>query len=134
MPPSLRIHRLADNGDSRGRNFSLPVSSLEFLGAVRDVHFAEIRPGAVRGNHYHAFRRKIVCIHYADAWSLHWDAGPDTPVQRQSFEGSGVVIVEIEPTIAHAVRNDGSVEMQMVGFSNLVFDPNNRETYPREVV
>ena len=134
MPPSLTIHRLADNGDSRGRNFSLPASSLEFLGAVRDVHFAEIRPGAIRGNHYHVFRRKMVCVHYADAWSLHWDTGPDTPIQRQNFEGSGVVIVEIEPTISHAIRNDGSVEMQMVGFSNLVFDPNNRETYPRQVV
>ena len=134
MPPTLRIHRLEDSGDARGGNFSIPNSSLEFLGSVCDVHFAEIRPGAIRGNHYHVHRRKMLCVHHTDAWSLHWDTGPDTPNQRENFEGSGVVIVEIEPLIAHAIRNDGRAEMQIVGLSNLVFDPNNRETYPRQVV
>lgn len=112
----------------------MPDSSLEFLGAVRDVHFAEIHPGAIRGNHYHALRRKVVCIRYAGDWSFHWDTGPDTAVQTENFSGSGAVVVEIEPLSSHAVRNDGSTILQMVGFSNIVFDPNRRETYARQVV
>jgi hypothetical protein len=128
------MFRLTDSGDLRGSNFCVPDSSLEFLGCVRDVHLAEIRPGAVRGNHYHAFRRKVLCIRYTDAWSMHWDTGPDTPVQTENFSASGVVVVEIEPLVSHAVRNDGNLVMQLMGFSNLVFDPNKRETYGRQVV
>ena len=132
MTASLRIIRVEDHGDSRGSSFTVP--SLDFLDSVRDTHIADILPGAIRGNHYHQQRREVICLRYADRWSLHWDSGADTPIQTKTFAGSGLVIVEIEPLVSHAVRNDGRSTIHMVGFSDSRFDPEQPDSYPREVV
>src|SRR5665213_846487 len=121
--PSLRIIRVEDRGDSRGVSFTVPLSSLDFLGSVRDAHIADILPGAIRGNHYHKLRREVICLRYEDRWSLHWDSGADTKIRTETFAGSGLVLVEIEPLVSHAVRNDGCSTIHMVGFSDLRFDP-----------
>jgi len=132
--PSLRIVRSEDRGDHRGSSFTVPVPSLDFLGSVRDMHMADICPGAVRGNHFHEHRREVLCIRYADQWSLHWDSGADTEIQTKTFNGSGLVVVEIEPNVSHAVRNDGLSTIQVVGFSNASFDPNCPDSHPRPLV
>ena len=132
--PALRIIPADDRGDARGSSFTLPQSCLQFLAAVRDVHVADIVPGAVRGNHYHQQRREVLCIRHTDAWSLHWDNGPGTEVRRQNFTGSGLVLVEIEPEVSHAVRNDGSAVLHLVGFSDLPFDPQHPDAKARPLV
>jgi dTDP-4-dehydrorhamnose 3,5-epimerase-like enzyme len=130
----LRVIRLTDTGDVRGSSFQSPPGCLDFLGAVRDIHTATINPGSVRGNHYHELRREVLCIFYTDQWSLHWDCGPDTEIRREAFSGSGAVMVEIEPQASHAVRNDGKSEIQMVGLSSVPFDPEEPDSFRRQVV
>jgi hypothetical protein len=132
--PSLRIIRVQDHGDSRGSSFTVPSPSLDFLGSVRDMHVADILPGAVRGNHDHKLRREVVCVRYADLWSLYWDSGAGTAILTETFTGAGLVIVEIEPLVSHAVRNDGRFTIHMIGFSDAVFDSQHPDSYPREVV
>ena len=131
---SLRVFHLADNSDIRGSSFSVPASAWEFLGSVQDMHIADIRPGTVRGNHYHRNRRYVLCIRYIDRWALHWDSGAETQVQTQNFSGSGLVLVEIEPMLSHAVRNDGSSVIQMIGIYNTVYDPKKPDSHLRRVV
>ena len=134
MQDSVRIIQLTDAGDHRGSSFATPLECLEFIGSVRDIHIASIRPGALRGNHYHQQRREILCIRYADRWSLHWDSGSGTEIRRAEFSGSGVVMVEIEPLASHAVRNDGNAEIHMIGFSNRLYDPKQPDSHLRKVV
>ncbi len=134
LQPSLRILRLPDAGDFRGSSFTAPISSLQFLGSVRDMHIADIGPGAVRGNHFHEHRREVLCIRYTDSWSVHWDSGANTEIQRETFSGSGLVLVEIEPLISHAVRNDGSSPICMVALSDRSFDPRSPDSQPRKVI
>ena len=134
MGKCLRTIELNDSGDYRGHSFAVPAECFEFLRAIRDVHIATINPKAVRGNHYHLGRREVLCIFHTDSWSLHWDSGPDTEVLHETFSGSGVIVVEVEPLGAHAVRNDGNSVIQMVGFSDMPFDPSNPDAYARKVI
>jgi dTDP-4-dehydrorhamnose 3,5-epimerase-like enzyme len=71
MRKPVRIILLEDTGDHRGGSFAIPGPCLEFLDSVRDVHIASMRPGEVRGNHYHRDRREILCVVYTGQWSFH---------------------------------------------------------------
>ncbi len=95
---------------------------------------ATIRPGRVRGNHYHRDHFELLLILHTDRWSLHWDEGPDTPVQKREFQGAGAVMVEIEPLASHAVRNDGQTDLQIIGMASSIHDPASPDSIPRRVV
>ena len=130
----VRITGLGDNSDDRGSSFA-PRIPIDRLGPrIVDIHLATIRPGHVRGNHYHRDHFELLLILYADDWSLHWDDGPDTRIQSREFKGAGAVMVEIDPLASHAVRNDGQADLQIVGLANKVYDPTSPDAIPRQVV
>jgi dTDP-4-dehydrorhamnose 3,5-epimerase-like enzyme len=133
FPPALRILRLPETNDPRGSSFTVPLPAMQFLGAVRDIHISDTRPGSVRGNHYHQRHREVLCIRHFDTWSLHWKAAVETDIQTESFAGSGFVVVEVDPSIAHAIRNDGKLQMQVIGLSDREFDPQNPDSCPLKI-
>jgi hypothetical protein len=125
---------LRDSGDARGSSFSIPAELFEGPFPVEDMHVATIEPGAVRGNHYHAVRSEILVILAADRWSLHWDEGAGTPVRQREFAGPGAVLVNVPIGMSHAVRNDGTVALQLIGLTNGPYDVGRPDAYPRTVV
>ena len=138
----VRVVPLPDaGGDDRGGSFPLSLSALarEASGAfdppfqLTDAHVTGLRPGRVRGNHFHARRHEILLVLPGARWSLWWDHGEGTPVSTSSFDGSEPVAVLISPLCSHAVRNDDSREMQIVGLSDLAYDEE-PDVFPRAVV
>lgn len=120
--------------DDRGASFTVAVDHLEFLGAPKDMHVACVRPGKVRGNHFHAERRELIVVIHSDAWSLHWDSGPDTEPDGRSFSGTGAVAVAVPPNAAHAIRNDGDADLWLVASSDGPWHPDRPDAYPRALV
>ncbi|WP_459115363.1 polysaccharide biosynthesis C-terminal domain-containing protein [Pseudonocardia eucalypti] len=114
----MEVVPLDESADHRGFSFSLLSEHLGRIGGVHDLHIAEIRPGEIRGNHYHAKRGEIIAIVYHDEWSLHWDEGDGTESRSQVFQGAGAVAVVPPKNWSHAVRNDGSQSMLIVAASD----------------
>jgi predicted RNase H-like nuclease len=114
---SVRIRELAPRSDARGSSFSLDEG----------YHLATIRPGHVRGNHFHREERELLVVLYTDAWTLAFDSGENTPIETRTYTGSGAVAIEIEPMSAHAIRNDGSVDLHL-------FVVGNAPAYPRRLL
>jgi dTDP-4-dehydrorhamnose 3,5-epimerase-like enzyme len=129
----LTTLQLENRGDGRGSSFSLPHRWLRVLTALEDMHISTLLPGHIRGNHYHVDRRELIVVLYADSWSLHWDGGPGTPVQRHEFEGSGAALIVIPPLASHAIRNDGRTDLQLMAASDGRYDPAAPDAYPRKV-
>ena len=134
MKDMTKITHLANREDERGSSFSVPIGSISFVSPVQGVHFTTIAPGAHRGNHYHKIHREVLLIHYTDNWSLHWDEGPNTQTQLETFSGSGTVMVEIEPSVSHAVRNNGEQNLYVFALSNLAFVHNQPDQHERNVL
>jgi dTDP-4-dehydrorhamnose 3,5-epimerase-like enzyme len=118
----MQILDLANSGDARGFSFT-PPQALAFLGDVKDIHLASSAPGAVRGNHYHLHKREAIILLPGAAWSLHWDEGEGTPIQRRSFEGASAVLLLVSPECSHAVRNDGATLLWLVACSSEPYNP-----------
>jgi oxalate decarboxylase/phosphoglucose isomerase-like protein (cupin superfamily) len=110
----VRIQSLSAYSDARGDSYALPLS----LSSILDCHIATIRPGAIRGNHFHTHRRELLAVLYTDRCTLFWDEGEGTAVQSRTFEGAGAVLMDADPGCAHAVRNDGQAELQIVSLGD----------------
>lgn len=121
MLSEIIVTDLPESSDDRGFSFSLTASLIADL-PIRDVHIAAVRPGCVRGNHYHAKKTELITVAYRDDWSLHWDTGPDTPVQSRTFGGQGAVSINIPFLWSHAVRNDGQKELFLFNVTDMSFD------------
>lgn len=132
MEPKIQISLLANNGDARGFSFSAPAAALAFVGCMADVHLASIKPGAVRGNHYHLRRREAIVVLPGARWSFHWDEGEGSAAQLRQFESDCAVLVLVSPDASHAVRNDGVSELSLVAISSETYDP--AESVTRKVV
>lgn len=132
MSEKLQITQLKNYGDARGLSFTAPSEALAFVGRMSDVHTASIKPGAVRGNHYHLRRREAIVVLPGAKWSLHWDESEGALPQHQAFDGSNAVIVLVSPEQSHAVRNDGDRDLWLVAISSETYDP--AESVTRKVV
>ena len=132
--PTVEVIQLADTGDHRGSSCSLPAELLGYLDRVLDCHIMTIKPGHIRGNHYHKRRREILLVMHQDMWSMCWDTGPSTEIQRRTIGGSGTVSVRIEPLCSHAIVNNGTSDLLLIGLSSEPYDASTPDSFPRTVV
>lgn len=132
MEQKIRITELTNTGDTRGFNSSLPTDALAFVGRMSDVYLAALKPGAIRGNHFHLRRREAIVILPGSKWSFHWDEGEGSPAQHRNYDGSRAILVLVSPAASHAVRNDGQSDIYFVAISSEPYDPS--ESVSRKVL
>jgi dTDP-4-dehydrorhamnose 3,5-epimerase-like enzyme len=129
-----QIKRFADTGDDRGSSYAPDVNWYAFLGTIAELHITTVLPGKIRGNHAHLRKRELLVVIHTDRWSVHWDEGLGTPTQQSVFEGSGAELIEVPPGCSHGVRNDGSVSLTVLGFSDRIYNPADPDAERRSVV
>ena len=130
----MTFHVLKDRGDDRGSSYTLPATWLSQVAGTVDVHATTLVPSKVRGNHYHSVRQELLLVLHQDAWSAHWDTGAGSPVLSRVFTGAGAVLIEVDRGAAHAVRNDGSLPLQILGMCDGPYNPVAPDSHPRKVV
>lgn len=130
----VRILELKDQGDDRGSSFAPPIESIAFLTAVRNIHLTTLKPGYVRGNHYHARQREIIVVIHSDTWQFCWDTGVDTPRQTRRFSGCGAILLHIEPFASHSIENTGSRDLTILACSEQPYDPQDADVHPRPLI
>jgi oxalate decarboxylase/phosphoglucose isomerase-like protein (cupin superfamily) len=131
----ITFRDLPNTGDHRGDSYSPGEAIDRFLGrTVQDAHLATVLPGAMRGNHYHRARHEVILVLYRDAWIFAWDTGEGTARQSRRFEGTGAVLIEVTPLASHAMRNDGTQPLVLLGLSNGPYDPQAPDAYARAVL
>lgn len=134
MAARVTITVLENNGDVRGESFSAGSGWPAFLGTAQDLHLTSLQPGHSRGNHFHQLRREVIVVIHRDEWTLHWDSGPDTDIQSCLFEGTGAVLLTVEPLAAHAVANSGKSPLYTIGLTDSPYDKQNPDTFPRDII
>ena len=130
----IYIEQLDDSTDARGLSFSILNDHLERIGPVRDVHIGEIRPGCIRGNHFHAYRGELIAVVFADRWSLHWDTGPGTATHVKQFCGTGALAMIPPNNWSHAVKNDGEESLWIVAVSDQPYDRHESDPVRRDAI
>ncbi len=123
------LHQLENRGDRRGDAFPIPAEAIQFLGAITEAHFVTIRPGMVRGNHYHANRSELLVVTYYDGCRLAWQHDHDGGIEVRDFSATGTVALGLPAAVAHAVKNTGSRDLHLASFSNRENDTGDGDTF-----
>jgi uncharacterized cupin superfamily protein len=130
MAEGVEIEVFEDTGDERGSAWKM-AGVLARLTSVEDVHMMTLRPGHSRGHHLHKVRNEVIVVHGEGPWRLAWDDEQGGSRERR-FSG-GVAAAFIQNGRAHAIENIGTGDIFVIGFSDVPYDPESPDTYPRAV-
>lgn len=128
----VRITQLTDNGDERGRSFSLDGLMLSSIGPIRDFYATTLRPGHSRGNHYHLERDELIFVLGEGRWTLRWESD-DHAVHAQEIDSGGATLLAVDKGLSHEISNTGERELTIVCLFDRVFDPENPDSYARRL-
>jgi dTDP-4-dehydrorhamnose 3,5-epimerase-like enzyme len=81
--------------------------------ASLDLHVVSLKPGYIRGNHYHADATEwmIIC---GGAVRFLWKAVEEKTVHEIIICDKEPVLLEITPLVEHALRNEGGHEIYVI--------------------
>ncbi len=118
----VQFVELDARGDARGALFRVPVEMIRALGGVGDIHFGDVRPGAIRGTHAHRGNAELLLVRWKDQCQLAWDNGEGTLAEIRAFDLPGTVALLLSPGCAHAIRNTGSQIMEFISLPSISYD------------
>ncbi|MEA3411496.1 MAG: hypothetical protein U9R74_08140 [Pseudomonadota bacterium] len=114
----IRITVLDPHEDGRGESLRVPVECLAGFGALGEMHCVTIVPGAVRGNHAHPLRSEMMVVRSGGPWTLAWRVLSASEVSTRRYDGTRVLVLNVDAGTFHALRNDGQEPMSIVSFSD----------------
>ena len=126
-----KVKKLEIHKDERGWLVEL-LKADELEEPVKQLHIASIKPGGVRGNHYHAKRIEWFFLVAGKARLVLVDIKTKKRVSFQLSEEKPQVIT-IYPDISHAVKNIGKKTAYLVSAQNDIFDPKNSDRFPYKI-
>ena len=129
----LKFQELECGNDPRGWSFAIDAPLYPLLIETKSIHFAEIRPRSVRGNHYHKLRHELIVVMPGAPWEIYWDQGENTPIAVETHEGLRPVLIRVPPLASHAIRNPNSANIYIAAISNHLFTKGDPDTYVRNV-
>jgi len=120
MTKNLEIHE-----DERG--WLLEVLKRE---GIKQVYVASIKPGFIRGNHYHLEKTEWFFVIGKTAEIVIEDIKTK---QREVINTKDMKVIAILPNKAHAVKNLGSEIIYLVSIVDHIYDPKNTDTFPYNI-
>lgn len=103
--------------DERGWGVN-PLKAIGISGeAPGDFHLVSMRPGAIRGNHYHTNASEWLLFCGGPA-KIAWRSAADGSIREENIRGDEPVLFEIPPRIEHAAVNLSSSDIYLLSFSN----------------
>ncbi|MBF0275023.1 MAG: hypothetical protein HQK84_07310 [Nitrospinae bacterium] len=108
-------HPVKANIDARGFCW-FPFQQLAELDEKQMVnfHFAELKPGAVRGNHSHTSHTEFTMVSGSSINLTFEDQSGNK--EEEFYEKSPDILFEIPPDIKHSIENKGTETNYLIGF------------------
>jgi len=95
---------------------------------IKQVYVATIRPGKVRGNHYHLKRTEWFFITggKADLYLEDLKTGEKICLKISSEKPK---LITVFPQVAHAVRNTSKETIYLISVQNTIYNPGDPDTF-----
>ena len=100
---------------------------------IKQVYVATIKPGCVRGNHYHLKRTEWFLVIGERAEIYLQDIKTKAKTRLKIFSKKPKVIT-ISPQIAHAVKNTSKEIVYLISAQSDIYNPKNPDTYEYLIV
>jgi len=125
-----KIKELEVHSDERGWLVEL-LKANQLEKPVKQIHIASIKPGHIRGNHYHSKRIEWFFIVAGKAELFLQSIKDIKSKDRICFKLSSKKpkVITIFPNIAHSVKNIGKEMVYLVSAQSDIYNPKNPDTF-----
>lgn len=126
-----KIKKLEIHSDKRGWLVEM-LKRNEIRQDIRQIYVATIKPGYIRGNHYHLKRTEWFFITKGKA-NIYLE---DIKTQKKiclKLSSKKPKVITIHPKIAHAVRNLGKEMVYLVSAQSDIYNPKKPDTFSWKV-
>lgn len=123
-----KIKELEIHSDKRGWLVEM-LKRNELKEDIKQVYVATIKPGYIRGNHYHLKRIEWFLIIGGKA-DLYLE---DLKTKKKiclKLSSKRPKVITVFPKIAHAVKNSGKETVYLVSAQNNIYHHKNPDTFP----
>jgi len=100
---------------------------------IKQIYVTSIKPGKIRGNHYHLKRTEWFFLIGGKAELYLEDLKTKEKICLKISPKKPKVIT-IFPKIAHAVKNSSKETIYLVSAQNTIYNPKNPDTYEYQII
>ena len=119
--------------DERGWSID-PILRDDFPdGHINNVHLVSIRPGHIRGNHYHEQLTEYALFIAGSGILAVLDRQSEQRQEISISTSEGPVLVKLPAGVVHAIKNTGTETLYVLNYSNAQH-PSDRLDQVREVI
>lgn len=118
----VQITEAIRGADERG--FSAAPVGDEELKSVYNLHIVSLKPGAVRGNHYHEHQTEWICVLGGPCKFVAVDRESGERMELV-FDGESCPQIVVGPGVSHAAKNTGEEAIYLLCYADQPLDREN---------
>ena len=129
----IQIKEIEFDQDDRGWSIR-PITDEEIsAGKIKDIHMVSMRPGAIRGNHYHAYKTEHMFVMGSSCRVVVMDN--NTKEREEEIIGHNKkALLVIPPHVTHAIENVGNEMSYLLCYSKAEEDLDMSDVVKNKIV
>ena len=108
----------------------LPIEDNNLLnGKIKNIHLASIRPGKIRGNHYHKNKTEYIFIFNGNVKVVIKDILENQIEKYDSIDCDTPYLLIAKPKVAHVIKNIGESDVYLFCYGTESYDPDSPDVF-----
>lgn len=129
----IQIKEIEFDQDDRGWSIR-PITDEEIsAGRIKDIHIVSMRPGAIRGNHYHAYKTEHIFVMGSTCRVVVMDNNTKER-EEEIIEHNKKALLVIPPHVTHAIENIGNEMSYLLCYSKAEEDLDMSDVVKNKIV
>ncbi len=129
----IQIKEIEFDQDDRGWSIR-PITDEEIsAGKIKDIHMVSMRPGAIRGNHYHAYKTEHIFVIGSTCRVVVMDNNTKAR-EEKIIEQNKKALLVIPPHVTHDIENVGNEMSYLLCYSKVKEDLDMKDVMRNKIV
>ena len=130
---SVKVHSLKNkvHKDNRGWVANLAEYATEQGHRIENIHIASIKPGEIRGNHWHKKQKEWILV-FGGKGIFSWKE--DGGIRKQKIEFGSQFLFEVEPGCSHAMKNIDDKDIYLCAFTDSKYNFQNPDSVLEKII
>ena len=129
----IQIKEIEFDQDDRGWSIK-PITDEDISdGKIKDIHIVSMRPGAIRGNHYHAYKTEHIFVMGSTCRVVVMDNNTKER-EEEIIEHNKKALLVIPPHVTHAIENVGNEMSYLLCYSKAEEDLDMSDVVKNKIV
>jgi len=132
MKMDIKLSKLDKKVDDRGFVVEI-LRSEQVNAAFGQIFISTVKPGKVKGNHYHKRKREWYSV-VSGKVTVHFVDVKTGEKKKVVLDSKNPALLTINPGISHAITNEGKEEAIIIAYISESFNPEDPDTFEFKVV